>query len=110
MASVDDWKPEEGMEVFIVPNDTRYKPRVETITKVARKYFYTQGYCTRYFIETKNEDNGGNRFSLSHCYRSEDDYRRVLEIREKKLIIAQSVYKLTGEQIDMVYEWIMAKK
>lgn len=56
MANINDWKPEVGMEVFIVPFDRRYPPTKGKIDKVARKYFYVNR--RRFFINSKSEDNG----------------------------------------------------
>ena len=100
----DNWIPEIGMEVFIVPNYKRDKPYKAKIEKVGRKYFHT--YRSRFFISTKNEESG-EYDSQSHCYRSEGDYKRKIELDKKRHDIAHSVDRLTDEQVDKVYEWIM---
>lgn len=106
MANIDDWKPEVGIEVFIVPSDTGRKPRTDTIAKVGKKYFYVgKNFMTQYFINTKNENNGEYR-SQSHCYRCEADFLHVVELRDKRQYIERNIYKLTDEQVKMVYEWI----
>lgn len=108
MTKIDDWKPEVGMEVFIVSSWNRRPPYVDTITKVGKKYFYIGMYCQqRYSIETKAEDNGGYS-SQSYCYRSEADYNRVVELQNKRREIEHNLRKLTDEQIDQVYDWINA--
>lgn len=106
MASIYDWKPEVGMEVYIVPYDTRSKPRTGTIAKVGRRYFYVGEVCpARYFVDTKHECRG-ECFSRSSCYRCEADYRRAVELKDKRREIERSAHKLADEQVDAVYEWI----
>ena len=103
MAKINDWKPEVGMEVLIVPNDTRYPGTKGKIEKVARKYFYIGR--SRFYIDTKAEDNG-DYSSWSHVYRTESDYNRIVELRNKRRVIERNIRKLTDEQVDQVYEWI----
>ena len=106
MTKIDDWKPEVGMEVYIVPSWNRRPPYVDTITKVGKKYFYIGMYCQRrYSIETKAEDNG-EYSSRSHCYRCEADYNRSVELQNKRREIERNIRRLTDEQVDQVYEWI----
>lgn len=106
MEKIDDWKPEVGMEVFVVLTWGRRKPFVERISKVDKKYFYTGKFQqTKYSIETKDEENG-QCSSQSHCYRCEADYNRVIELQNKRRDIERSLHKLTEDQVDQVYEWI----
>lgn len=106
MEQIDDWKPEVGMEVFIVPTWARRSPKVETITKVGKKYFYVgKFYREKYSIETKDEENGVYS-SQSHCYRCEADYNRIVKLREKRREIERNISKLTAEQVDKGYEWL----
>lgn len=91
MTKIDDWKPEVGMEVYIVPNWDRRKSTTATISKVGKKYFYVgkNGYA-RYSIDSKYEDNG-EYSSRSHCYRCEADYNRVVELQKKRLEIERNI-------------------
>ena len=106
MTKIDDWKPEVGMEVFIVPNWVRRSPMIDTISKVGKKYFYVGKYNPqKYSIETKEEENR-QYSSQSHCYRCESDYNRVVELQNRRRAIECNIRKLTDEQVDQVYEWI----
>lgn len=106
MSSEDNWTPEVGMEVFIVPNWGICSPYPEVITKVGRKYFYVGKWNERkYSIETKEEDNG-EYSSQSYCYRSEADYKRSEELKEKRREIGRNIHRLPAEYIDHVYELI----
>ena len=107
MAKINDWKPEVGMDVCLVPiYGHRVSPRIEKITKVGRQYFYvgTGFRQERFDIRTKNHDT--RYASMYHCYRSEDDYNRVVELQDKRNDIARYIHKLTDEQVDQVYGWI----
>lgn len=104
MRQIDDWKPEVGMEVFIVPTDNRWRAAHKAvIDKVAKKYFYTGG--ERFYIDSKKRDCG-EYSSDAHCYRSEADYNRAVELQNKRREIERNIHKLTDEQVDQVYEWI----
>lgn len=106
--NIDDWKPEVGMEVYIVPTWVRRPPHLDTVTKVGKKYFYIGKHCQqRYSIETKAEDNG-EYSSQSYCYRCEADYNRVVGLQNKRREIERNIRALTDEQVDQVYEWITA--
>ena len=104
MTKIDDWKPEVGMEVFIVPIDNRWRSSYNAIIdKVAKKYFYIGR--ERFFIETKVRDCG-EYASDAHCYRCEADYNRAVELQNKRREIERNIRNLTDEQVDQVYEWI----
>ena len=104
MTNIDDWKPEVGMEVFIVPYDGRWgKPYKEVIDKVAKKYFYVGR--DRFYIKSR-ERYCGEYSPDAHCYRCEADYNRSVELRNKRREIERNIRRLTDEQVDQVYEWI----
>lgn len=92
------------MEVFVVPRDNRWRAAHKAvIDKVAKKYFYTGR--DRFHIDTKMRDCGWYA-SDAHCYRSEADYNRAVELKDKRCKIERNISKLTDEQVDQVYEWI----
>ena len=103
MASIDDWKPEEEMEVFVVPYDSRRPPFHAVVTKVARRYFYVDD--RKFSIDTKDE-NSGEYSPWSHCYLNKHRYQRSVELQTMRHEIERNVDKLTDEQVDQVYEWI----
>lgn len=107
MGSIDDWKPEVGMDVYLAPfNGRRADKRIDKITKVGRHYFYVgDGFLKeRFYIESKNQDS--RFFPVYHCYRSEEDYKRFLVLQEKRRYIERNIYNLTDEQVVKVYELI----
>lgn len=108
MKSIDDWKPEVGMEVYIHPTyHNRSKARTVKITKVGRTLFYVSyGFPElKFYISTKDE-NAGQYSSSWHCYRSKSDHDRSEALKEKRLFVEKYVHKLTDEQVDTVFGWI----
>lgn len=106
--NIDDWKPEVGMEVYIHPTfGNRGIPQTEKITKVGRTLFYVgENYRElKFYIDSKDQ-NAGQYSSTLHCYRSEEHYKRFVELQNKRREIERNIHKLTDEQVDKVYEWI----
>lgn len=105
---IHDWKPEVGMEVFIVPTWERRNPYKSNITRIGKKYFYVNngGYFERkYHIDCKYE-YAGEYSSQSRCYKSESDYKRECELIEMRREVERNIQYLNDEQVEIVFNWI----
>lgn len=99
-----DWKPEVGMEVYVVPYYAREEPFVGKVTKVGHKYFEVKSYLKFNNIDKQNRRDG---YTPDYrCYRSKADYDHERDINLKRNFIKVRMDKLTDEQVNMVFDWV----
>lgn len=95
-------EPKVGETYYCVFNDKRNLPKIITVDKVGRKYFYSN--LLKFDKDTFIEDNGQYRPSC-RLYDDEQQYQIYLKAKQCWMQISDRLHiKMTDEEIIELYE------
>lgn len=97
--------PKVGDKVWFVPGDNRRDGREITVTKIGKKYFYSD--YTKFDIVTWEEVSD---YSPGRCFISKDVYEKVYIINKYRNELPMLIKYLSDDEVVNLYQMLSSRK
>lgn len=97
--------PKVGDKVWFVPGDNRRDGREITVTKIGKKYFYSD--YTKFDIVTWEEVSD---YSPGRCFINKDAYERMCAINEHRNELSRLIKYLSDDEVENIYQMLSNRK
>lgn len=97
--------PKVGDKVWFVPGDNRRDGRELTVTKVGKKYFYSN--YTKFDAASWEEVSD---YSPGRCFINKDAYEKVLLIYQYRNELSRLIKYLSDDEVVNLYQMLSNRK
>lgn len=98
-----------GVQVYVISRDGRVRSGLATITKIGKKYFYTDYYRNVSFSIEKLE-GGEKGYGISYyVFQSKESYDLYIEMIRRRNVLKEKVHLFTDSEINELYNIVIQR-